>query len=416
MEWITTLKTVLASIEAGLESELTLEALAAEVSISPYYLQQGFQILTGYGIGEYIRCRRLYEAARALANTEEKVIDIAYRFGYETPESFTKAFTRFHGVSPTALRRDRSRMRRFLPLHISVAITGGNRMDYTVERLNGFAVVGFAREFGYENSYAEIPKFWDELTAKYPALGGRRSAEPDETEKAILRWRIGEFAACIDDLGNGKFRYLVAGKYDGGEVPEGLTVFRFPDGEWAKFRSVGAIPDALQSLNTQVFREWLPGNAEFQLAAPYNLEWYGMGDPASASYESGIWLPVRRWKQEARERWGDTEAFRESEKRTSRRTRAENAQTGEGMMELFGRFGSAKALAPDSVEAQLLAAQLQAYITEHYYPCTTEIFAGLGAMYTSDERFRENIDRRGGAGTAAFASEVIRIFCEKSGK
>ena len=413
MEWITCLKTVLARIEADLEQDLTIEALAAEVNLSPYYLQQGFQILTGYGIGEYVRCRRLYEAARILVNSDEKVIDVAYRFGYETPESFTKAFTRFHGVSPTALRKDRSRMRRFLPLQISIEITGGNKMDYRIELLRDFAVVGFQREFSYEKPYEEIPKFWDELTACYPALGGARSETPDEMEKAILRWRIGEFAACIDDLGNGKFRYLVAGKYDGGEVPEGLTVYRFPDGEWAKFRSVGPIPDALQSLNTQVFKEWLPGNAEFQLAEPYNLEWYGMGDPASASYESGIWVPVRRWKQEAKERWGDTEAYRESEKRTSKRTKQENAQVSEGLMAIFARFGSLKNEAPDSAAAQALARELQDYISQNYYPCTNDIFAGLGEMYVSDERFRENIDRRGGAGTAAFAGEAIRIFCKK---
>lgn len=413
MEWITCLKTVLARIEAELENELTIEALAAEVSLSPYYLQQGFQILTGYSLWEYIRSRRLYEAARTLVNTDEKVIDVAYRYGYETPESFTKAFTRFHGVSPTALRKDRSRMRRFLPLNISIAITGGNKMDYKVESLRGFAVLGFQKEFSYENSYAEIPKFWDELAERYPALGGRRSAQPDEMEQAILRWRIGEFAACIDDLGDGKFRYLVAGKFDGGEVPDGLTVFRFPDGEWAKFRSVGPIPDALQSLNTQVFKEWLPGNAEFQIAGPYNLEWYGMGEPASASYESGIWIPVRRWKQEAKERWGDTAAYRESEKRTSGRTKQENAQVNEGLMAIFGRFGSLKDASPDSPAAQALTGELQAYITANFYPCTDEIFAGLGEMYVSDERFRENIDRRGGAGTAEFAAEAIRAFCRK---
>ena len=119
------------------------------------------------------------------------------------------------------------------------------------------------------------------------------------------------------------------------------------------------------------------------------------------------------YKKEAKERWGDTAAYRESEKRTSGRTKQENAQVNEGLMAIFGRFGSLKDASPDSPAAQALTGELQAYITANFYPCTDEIFAGLGEMYVSDERFRENIDRRGGAGTAEFAAEAIRAFCRK---
>lgn len=416
MEWLTCLKETLSYIEANLTGELDIERIAAHVYVSPFYLQKGFQLLTGYSLGEYIRCRRLYEAARALVNTEEKIIDIAFRYGYETPESFTKAFTRFHGASPTAVRRDRKRIRRFLPLRISISITGGDKMDYRIEKMTGFTVIGFERVFGYEKPYEEIPKFWDELYAKYPVMKTGTPDESDPVQKAIRMNRIGEYAVCIDDMGDGRFRYLAAGKYRGGEVPEGLTTFTFPDMEWAKFRSVGPIPDALQSLNTQVFKDWLPGNQEYLLAGPYNIEWYGMGDPSAPDYESGIWLPVIPAREEAGKRWGDTEAFRESENRVSARTQEENAQTNDGLMNAIARFGKLLGTDPASEEAQTLAGELQAYITKHYYPCTDVIFAGLGEMYVSDERFQNTIDRAGGKGTAAFASEAIRIFCENRKK
>lgn len=416
MEWLTTLKETLHYIEANLTAELTLEQIAQRVYLSPFYLQKGFQLLTGYSLGEYIRCRRLYEAARALVNTEDKVIDIAYRYGYETPESFTKAFTRFHGASPMAVRKDRKRIRRFLPLQISIAITGGDKLDYKIEKMTGFTVIGFERVFGYEKPYEEIPKFWDELYAKYPVLKTGTPDESDPVQKAIRENRIGEYAVCIDDLGDGCFRYLVAGAFRGGEAPEGLSTFTFPDMDWAKFRSVGPIPDALQSLNTQVFKEWLPGNQDYLLAGPYNIEWYGMGDPSAPDYECGIWLPVIPAKAEAAQHWGDTEAFKESEKRTTSRTQAENAAVNDGLMAVIARFGELTDKDPASEAAQKLASELQAYITKHYYPCTDVIFAGLGEMYVSDERFRANIDRAGGSGTAALASEAIRIFCEKRKK
>lgn len=112
--------------------------------------------------------------------------------------------------------------------------------------------------------------------------------------------------------------------------------------------------------------------------------------------------------EEAEERWGDTPAWREFEKRSDT-----TKETGDGLMKLFARLGELKELSPESNEAQEAVADIQKYITEHYYECTDEIFAGLGEMYFADERFKKNIDKSGGDGTAEFARETIRIYCNK---
>ena len=101
---------------------------------------------------------------------------------------------------------------------------------------------------------------------------------------------------CIDDIGGGKFRYIIAGEYKGGDVPEGMTVYEFPETQWAKFKCVGPMPGALQSVNTRIFREWLPGNPDFDIAFGANIEWYSEGDGSAADYESAIWVPVKRKK------------------------------------------------------------------------------------------------------------------------
>ena len=296
MEWITCLRKVLCYIEEHLEDEIDIGEAAKQVYLSPFYLQKGFQIVTGYSVGEYIRNRRLYEAALVLAGGEEKVIDVAARFGYETPESFTKAFSRFHGCSPSAVRSDPREIRRFVPLQIRIEITGGSKMDYVVSPVWGFKVIGFERVFETETAYREIPRFWDEICEKYcnhTIYAGKAPSCPQE--QAIIDNCIGEYGVCIDDVGEGKFRYLIAGHYTGGEVPEGMTVFAVPGGEWAKFRSVGPMPESLQTLNTQIFREWLPGNPEFEMAGNCNLEWYSCdGWKTDADYQSAIWIPVRR--------------------------------------------------------------------------------------------------------------------------
>ena len=413
MEWTTCLKETLAYIEAHLESEMDLGAMAAHVFVSPYYLQKGFQILTGYSIGDYVRSRRLYEAALRLIRTDEKVLDVALRYGYETPESFTKAFTRFHGVTPSALRREPGTIRRFLPLTVRIEITGGSTMDYVISPVWGFKVIGFQRVFSYDTAYEEIPRFWDEICERYctrTIYAGLAPSCPEE--QAIIDNCIGEYGVCIDDLGGGKFRYLIAGRYTGGPVPDGMTLYEFPTGEWAKFKAVGPLPGSLQSLNTRIFKEWLPGNTDYEMAGSYNIEWYSCdGEKSDDDYECGIWVPVKRYQKEAEERWGDTGAYRESAARTAARTPEENAAAGEGLMRLFARFGEQKD--GDPAEAGALAEELQTYITEHYYPCTPEILKSLGAMYTGDERFRRNIDRMGGEGTAAFAAKAIELYCQK---
>ena len=118
------------------------------------------------------------------------------------------------------------------------------------------------------------------------------------------------------------------------------------------------------------------------------------------------------YSEEARERWGKTDAYREHEEKTKSYTKEKWAEANDGMMAIFAEFVACKlgGASADSNEAQALVAKLQAHITANYYTCTDEILAGLGKMYVVDERFKKNIDKYGD-GTAEFASEAIAVFC-----
>lgn len=296
MEWTETLRRTVDYLEEHLLEPGAAEGAARAVYLSPLYLQRGFKLVTGYSMGEYVRNRRLYLAGLEAIAGREKVIDLAYKYGYDTPESFSKAFSRFHGVSPAQLRQHPERLVPFLPLKITLLIQGGQGMDFTVEKLEGLQLIGAEREFSPETSYREIPQFWDEFTGAHcaPLWAGKK---PETAlEKAVCECGIGEFGVCVDDCASpGRFRYLIAGRYDGREVPEGLTVLSLPAMEWAKFRCSGPMPESLQSVNTKIFQEWLPGNPEFEIAYGANIEWYSMEKETSApDYESEIWLPVRR--------------------------------------------------------------------------------------------------------------------------
>ena len=120
------------------------------------------------------------------------------------------------------------------------------------------------------------------------------------------------------------------------------------------------------------------------------------------------------YEKEARERWGDTSAYREHEEKTKHYTKEKWAEANDGMMAIFAGFAECKknGASADSAESQMLVVKLQAHITENYYACTDEILAGLGKMYVADERFKKNIDKYG-EGTAEFVADAIGVYCRK---
>lgn len=160
-------------------------------------------------------------------------------------------------------------------------------MKFRLEDMDEFELIGFTREFSNDNSYQEIPKFWDDVYQEY-------GSEYIFAE-AINDYRIGEYGVCLDELGeDGKFTYMVAGKYEGGTIPKGLSIIKMPKMTWAKFTCIGPIPKALQDVNTKIFTEWLPQNEIYELTKRCSIEWYSDGDSQSNDYVSEIWIPVRR--------------------------------------------------------------------------------------------------------------------------
>ena len=118
-----------------------------------------------------------------------------------------------------------------------------------------------------------------------------------------------------------------------------------------------------------------------------------------------------QYKQEAKERWGNTEAYKECQQKTAGQSQAQMDRTANGLMDIFKEFGTIRHLSPADPQAQALVAKLQSYITDHYYTCTTEILFGLGQMYAAGDEMNENIDAAGGEGTGAFARDAITIYC-----
>lgn len=292
MEWLTCVKNAIDYMESNLLDVRSPEEVADHVHVSCMYLQRGFQVLTGYTLGEYMRNRRMYLAAVELTNSSAPVIDIALKYGYETPASFNKAFQRYHGVTPMDIRKSRGSIKSFLRLNINISVQGGDSMQFKVENKKGIKVVGFQRSFDCETSYEMIPKFWDETIQKYASHLMKGLAPEGEAEKYVAAHHIGEFGVCIDDIGNeGKFNYMIAGYFNDNDFPDNMTVREIEAGDWAVFDCTMA---TLQDTNTAIWKEWLPGNNEYELAGKYNIEWYSPNGEPGPEQKCQIWIPVKK--------------------------------------------------------------------------------------------------------------------------
>lgn len=284
MEWMEAIGRAVDYIENHITEELSVAQIAQQVSVSPFYFQKGFSLLCGFTIAEYMRKRRLALAGGELVSTDAKVIDLALKYGYDSPDSFTKAFTRFHGLTPGMARRDGATLKAFAPLKIKLSLEGGDPMDYRIMQKDSFTVVGISKTFSYEAAQREVPTFWQDYfsTGRSKYACGLYGINHDET------------------MSGDTFEYMIADDYrPEAELPEGFTTKVIPAFTWAVFPCRGGLPHSLQTLNGKIFSEWLPACRDYEIAAGYCVELYD--DPgkypngtADDAYYSELWIPVRK--------------------------------------------------------------------------------------------------------------------------
>lgn len=287
MEWTKAISAAIEYIESNITEDISAEDVARQVNISSFYFQKGFGLLCGYTVMEYIRSRRLALAAEELANGA-KVLDTAIKYCYDSPDSFAKAFYRFHGATPSAVQKNSAMIKAFAPLKITLTLKGGYTMDYRIVKKGSFAVLGAAKRFTYEDAKTDIPVFWQE-----------------HYKKGNGKYVCGMFGVNIDEAmggGNSKdeFEYLIADVYNPSmDIPDGFVTRTIPELTWAVFPIKGALPDALQDVNKKIFSEWLPALGDYEFAAGYCIEMYDEPNKypkgtSDENYYSEIWIPIKK--------------------------------------------------------------------------------------------------------------------------
>ncbi len=266
--WIEGIENALEYIEQNLTEKITIKEVAEKAYMSEFHFRRIFSKICGIPVGEYMRRRRLTLAAQELSGQTAKIIDVAMKYGYDSMDGFTRAFTKFHGVVPSVVRERGATIRDFPPLRISTPPVGGTMMEYKIVEKDSFTIMGRKRVFDAEDSYDKIPKFWDEHWED----GGSKIVS-------------GMYGLCVDFDGR-YFDYYIADDYmSGKEVPDGYEIRTLPAGIWAIFPCTS---DTLQDTNTKMWIEWLPNCREYKVSGDYNMEMY-----TSEGY-CELWLPLEK--------------------------------------------------------------------------------------------------------------------------
>ncbi len=276
-------------MEDHLKSVIDYEAVAREACASVFHFQRIFGILCGFTLGDYVRMRRLSLAAADLIHTDEKVIDIALKYGYDTPESFTRAFVRFHGITPTKARQG-GNVKSFSRLSVKLILAGGNMMNYRIETVDAFQVICKRKRVGkpdYAGNAGDISSFWGECTAD-GSIGKILGYFPKEPRiKGLL-------GICFSAEQEGlEFPYGIGVEYDGRPVEhEDLEVIEIPAHTYAVFTSRGKMPDAFVDTYGRIVSEFFPQSDRYEYGQGIEFESYPSDQVDDPDYTCEIWIAV----------------------------------------------------------------------------------------------------------------------------
>jgi AraC family transcriptional regulator len=273
-------------IESNLDNDIFIDDISATACMSKFHFQRMFNMLTGYTVSEYIRNRRITVAAQELVNSRSKVIDVAMKYGYESPEAFTKAFRRIHGISPSDAKKNSQSLKAYPKLSFQIQLKGDVEMDYKIVEKNAFMVVGKSirtTTIGGENN-RKIAAFWDESNQK--GFSG---------ELAKNCGSLGLIGICLDfDKQQENLTYLIGAEKNIDELPVDWEERQIPSATWAVFPVRGAMPDAMPRVWERVFSEWFPATGYEHAGGPEMEVYLSDADPSSEDYYSEIWLPIKR--------------------------------------------------------------------------------------------------------------------------
>ncbi len=278
MEWVEKLNQSMNYIEEHLADNIDYEQLGRVACCSSYHFQRMFTYMAGITLAEYIRRRRMSLAAVDLQGGNEKIVDIAEKYGYHSPTAFNRAFQSFHGIAPSCVKNEGVSLKSFSPIVFNIAVKGASEINYRIEKKDTFRIVGVSRSLyqEIEQNFTVVPDMWQNAVTDgtIQRLAELMNASP----MGLLGVSI-----CNDAE---QWKYFIA--VSSTRATEEFEEYTIPSSTWAIFSGPGT-NQSVQELERRIITEWLPGSGYEYADAP-DIEVYLNPDPQNAQYE--VWIPV----------------------------------------------------------------------------------------------------------------------------
>lgn len=295
MDFLNRMTEVIEYIEDHLTEDFNLNELAKIVCCDVYHFGRIFSYVIGIGLTDYLRNRRLSLAALDLQSTPQKVIDVALKYGYQSPESFSRAFRELHGITPREACKPGAKLKMYPRISFQITVKGDLKMNYRIENHGVIKGVGVTKNFGKWTANAEGISWKDQM--------GERWAFWDqflnEGQNTIIRDKYKLYKAPYYQMGvtytdeNGDFIESIGAEDAGNDYPE-LTRFEVPACTWAIFTATGTLSQdehPIDKLTTEIYSNWLPSSG-YKIAMNYTIEVFGPGNTQNDDYNCEIWIPV----------------------------------------------------------------------------------------------------------------------------
>lgn len=278
MEWVERLNQSMGYIEEHLTDEIDYEQLGRIACCSAYHFQRMFTYMAGITLAEYIRRRKMSLAAVDLQGGDAKIIDVAEKYGYNSPTAFNRAFQSVHGIAPSAVRKEGVSVKTFPPVSFKISVKGAVEMDYRIETKDAFRITGISAPLfkEIEKNFTIVPGMWGKAAGDgtIQKLAGMMDSQP----KGLLG-----VSACNDEE---EWKYFIA--VASSQKDDAFEEYIVPASIWAIFPGSGT-NQSVQELEQRIVTEWLPTSGYEYANAP-DIEVYLNPDPQNAQYE--VWIPV----------------------------------------------------------------------------------------------------------------------------
>lgn len=283
MDWVEGMNRAIEYIEDNLTGEVDQARAARIAACSEFHFQRMFAFICGVTVNEYIRRRRMSSAAFDLLGSDIRVLDLALKYGYESPTSFNRAFQAVHGVSPSRVRTEGIALTTYPRITFTLSVKGERAIDYRIENKKAMRVVGYGLHgaMTMEDCFEKVPQLWRKVASQggiEKLCGLMRGAGP----AGILGVTL-----CAGGSYDG---YFIAVASDA-PVPQGMEEYLLPEATYAVFEAIGPSQQAVQELQQRIVTEWLPSSG-YEFAPSAEVEVYPAGNQQARDYRTEIWLPI----------------------------------------------------------------------------------------------------------------------------